>query len=239
MEGSNQEKFGTGSFVGDIMKDDEFFKLSIEDQARFLGQRNGCPVVEELIDPDHGRGPEKMKNRYAEINFWYGFISREVSHYNQPLFEKFSKSIPRKEGETVGKHEPESVPDNYAQTMAPLQTLPGFSLPRMLTEQIQSGKDIDERKQKLVTGLQVVEDAVKESQAPAELMARVAEGLVKDGANIDNITKLMLGQGWMDEHNAHSLLNEGRNALQEFAPTIWEHYEGLTPEQRQEKGFVI
>src|SRR5205809_1070330 len=116
------EKFGTGSFVGDIMKDDTFFDMSAEDQARFLGQRDGCPVVEELIDPDHGRGPEKMINRYAEINFWFGFISREIGHYNKPFFEEFSKVTPRKEGEPAGKYEPESVPDNYTKVMAPLNT---------------------------------------------------------------------------------------------------------------------
>lgn len=129
------EKFGKGSFVGDIMKDDTFFDTP-EDKARFLGQRAGCPVVEELINPDIGRGPEKMTNRYAEVNFWYGFLSREIEHYNKSLFKEFSKATSRKEGEPVGKYEPESVPENYTQTMAPMNSLPGFSLPRMFIEQI-------------------------------------------------------------------------------------------------------
>ncbi len=235
----SSETFGTGSFVGDIMDDETFFDMPAEDQARFLGQRAGCPVVEELIHPDTGRGPEAMAHRYTQVNFWYGFIRREIDHYDKPLFEKFSKVTPRKEGESVGKYEPESVPENYTEIMTPINSLPGFSLSRMMMEQIEAGENRDERQQRLVTGLRVIERAIKKSKTPLELMARVAQGLAEDGVNYDKIIKLILGQGWMDEHNAKTMLGEGKDALKEFAPVMWEYYEKLTPEEREEKGLVV
>lgn len=85
--------------------------------------------------------------------------------------------------------------------------------------------------------MQIVEIAIKESKTPAELMARVAEGLAKDGVQIDKIIKQILGQGWVDEHNAYAMLGEGFDALKKFAPTIWNYYSKLTPDERKEKGF--
>lgn len=235
----SEETFGTCKFVGDI-NDPAFFEMSLEDQARFLGQRAGCPVVEELIAPtdEGGRGPDKMINRYGEVNFWYGYIGREIEHYNPELYDEFKKATDRVEGEPAGKFETESVPDNYTKTMAPINALPGFSLPRMLIEQMQ-GVDKDETQDKLVKGLQVIENSVKESKSPSELMARTAEGFIGTGADMDKIIKQILGQGWVDEHNAFTMLEEGKNALKEFAPTVWEYYERLTPEERKEKGLAL
>ena len=235
----SEETFGKGKFVGE-MNDPGFFDMPLTDQARFLGQRTGCPVVEELIAPveEGGRGPEKMINRYGEVNFWYGYISREIEHDNPALFEEFSKATERKEGELVGKYEPESVPENYTRTMAPINALPGFSLPRMLIEQI-NGSDGEEAQARLVEGLQVLEGAVKESKSSSELMARAAEGFVAQGTDMDKVLKNILGQGWLDEHNAFTMLDEGKCALKEFAPIVWEYYEKLTQEQRKEKGLVV
>lgn len=234
----SEETFGTGKFVGDI-NDPAFFEMSLEDQARFLGQRAGCPVVEELITPtdEGGRGPDKMINRYGEVNFWYGYISREIEHYNPELYEDFKKATDRVEGERAGKFETESVPDNYTETMAPINALPGFSLPRMLIEQMQ-GSNMDEAQEKLTIGLGIIEDSIKVSKSPSELMARTAEGLVGTGADMDKIIKQILGQGWLDEHNAFTMLEEGKTALKEFAPTVWEYYGKLTPEERKEKGLA-
>ncbi len=235
----SEETFGTGKFVEDI-NDPAFFEMSLEDQARFLGQRAGCPVVEELIAPteEGGRGPEKMINRYGEVNFWYGYISREIEHYNPELYQEFKKAADRMDDEPAGKFEIQSVPDNYTETMAPINALPGFSLPRMLIDQMQSsGKE--EIQDKLVKGLRVLENSIKKSQSPSELMARTAEDFVGTGANMDKIIKQILGQGWMDEHNAYSMLNEGMVALKKYAPTLWKYYEEMTPEERKEKGLVI
>ena len=61
-------EFGRGNFVGAVMRDQTFFEMPVEDQARILGWADGCPVVEELIDrsnPDPSRGPENMARRLA------------------------------------------------------------------------------------------------------------------------------------------------------------------------------
>ncbi len=236
-------KFGTGSFIGHINKHyKEFFKLPIQEQARRLGWYNGCPVVDELTSPSSKRGgAEKMTPRYAEVNFWFGFISRAIeASKNDAMFKEFSETVERKEGESPVKYEEQSVPKNYKERLAPLNKLPGFSLPRMLIAYLELDfeKDTKTNQQQLIKGLQILEDAIKESKTSAELMARAAEGFVKGGKEVSEITRHMLGQGWVDEQHAYSMLEECKKALQEFAPTIWKYYEGLTPEERKEKCFI-
>jgi len=123
--------------------------------------------------------------------------------------------------------------------MAPINSLPGFSLPRMLIEYIESGEDQNKRQIKLIDGLKIIKEEIQESKTSAELMARVAERFVKDGTNIDKIIKQILSQGWVDEHNAKTSIEEAINVLEKYALTIWKYYKELTPEKRKAKGLVV
>lgn len=228
------EEFGKGNFVGYIMNNQSFFELPPADQARLLGQRCGCPVVEELIDK---RGPDKMIDRYGEVNFWYGYLAREMEQLNKPLYEKFVQPVERRDDEKPGWYEPQSVPENYTEVMAPINALPAFALPRLLIDHIGSG-DQKEIEQRMVSGLSVVEDAMKSSRNAFELLAKTAEGFAQGGDDRIGIIQQILGQGWVKEHNAYSMVGKAKSALRTHAPSVWSVYRQLSFDDKDEHKLV-
>ncbi len=231
-----QFEFGHGSFVGQIMSEPEFFDLSHQEQARIAGWVDGCPVVEELIDPANtapGRGPENMLQRYSGVNFWFGYIAREVEDHNPVLGDQLMAPLVRHTLEPVGKHEPESVPDSYETEMYPMNTLAGYALPRIFLEQLGDGEPA-EVADRMVRGLQALEEAIPEAESPLELLALVGEGLVKTGdVTPEQVLKHSLSQGWLGEHNATRTIVEFQDILTELAPTLWGAYQGLGDEEKQ------
>lgn len=230
-----QFEFGHGSFVGHVMGEPEFFDLSAQEQARIAGWVDGCPVVEELIDPANtapGRGPENMLSRYAGLNFWFGYISREVRDHNPELYDQLMTPVARKDGEPVGKHEPKSVPDGYHDELYPMNTLAGYGLPRIFLEQLGTG-DQTEVADRMIRGLQVIDAAIPEATSPTELLARIGEGLVNDGdITPQQVMKHTLSQGWIDEHNSESTVEAFKAVLADTAPTVWDAYLNMDAEQR-------
>lgn len=230
-----QFDFGRGSFVGPAMQQPDFFDLSTQDQARIAGWVDGCPVVEELIDPANtspGRGPENMLKRYASVNFWFSYISRETKEHNPVLYDQLMSPVARNTDEPVGKHEPESVPSGYVNELYPMNTLAGFAIPRIFVEQLGDGEQ-SEVVDRMTRGLQVVETAILKSSSPLELLARIGEGLVVSG-NVapEQVLKHMLGQGWVEEHNADTTIGLLKSVLADNAPTIWSAYTGFDTNQR-------
>jgi hypothetical protein len=237
--GPSSEKFGTGQ-QSDLLNNPAFYDLPLEQQASELGSRTGCPVAQELIHSDApGRGPENMRDRYGEVNFWYRYITHDLESANGSLAEQFKQPVPRAEDEPVGKHEPESVPAAYQKFIPATETIYGYSLPRMIIDQLQCpGSDQVETQRELIFVLGAVEDAAKVSQSPMELMARTAEGFAGHGANIDGLLKQMLGQGWVELHNAMSMTDAAKAALREYAPQVWEYYNSLSEADKTDRRFA-
>jgi hypothetical protein len=233
------EKFGTGK-QSDLLNNPAFYDLPVEQQASQLGARIGCPVAKELIHSDApGRGPESMRDRYGEVNFWYRYITHELESSNIPLAEQFMRPVSRAEGEPVGKHEPESVSVSYSGTIPPTEALYGYSLPRMIVDQLQCANgDQIEVQRRLISVLGAVEDAAQVSRTPMELMARTAEGFAEHGADKAGLLKQMLGQGWLELHNATSMLSDAKEALRKHAPQVWAYYESLPEAEKAERRFA-
>jgi len=230
------ENFGTGK-LGDLLNNPAFLALSKEQQATLLGARIGCPVAQELIHSDApGRGPENMRDRYGEINFWYRYITHELEGSNETLAQQFMRPVPRVAGEPVGKHEPESVQTSYAKTIPPTETLYGYSVPRMIVDQLQCANgDQAEAQHQLVSVLGAVEAAAQVSQTPMELMARTAEGFAEHGADKAGLLRQMLGQGWMELHNAVTMMSAAKEALREYAPRVWAYYDSLSEAEKTDR----
>lgn len=230
-----QFDFGQGSFVGKAMQQPDFFELPTEEQARIAGWVDGCPVVEELIDPANtspGRGPENMLNRYASVNFWFSYISREVKEHNPDLYDQLMTPLSRELDEPVGKHESESVPSGYVDELYPMNTLAGFGIPRIFVEQLGEGEksDVTDR---MTRGLQIVETAIKDSNSPLELLAKIGEGLVVSGdVSPEQVLKHTMSVGWVEEHNASSTIELFKSVLADTAPTIWNAYSDLDKNQK-------
>lgn len=236
--------FGHGSFVGSVMADPTFYDQPLRDQARAVGWAAGCPIVLELIDPtnnDSGRGPEAMLNRYGEVSFWFGQIVRTAEELNPDLHNQLTSNVPRQEGEDPLKFEIESIPITHLDRMSPLSTITGFALPRVLIEQFGTTQNLsrEEVQTRLVKGMNALERAVTEARTPAELLAMTAEDLIVSGhTQSSKALKHMLGQGWMDEHNAQSMIDELKSTMQDKAPVLWSVYSALSEEEKRAQELV-
>jgi hypothetical protein len=246
-ERSSTPEFGTGHFVGYIMADPEaFFELPVRDQARVVGRANGCPVVGELTDPENtapGRGPEAMLRRYSEVNFWFGYICSTVAEVNPDLKRDLTTPAPRLPGERAGKFEVDSVPLTHLGEMAPMGTLAGYALPRLFVEQLGTNRGLSRAEvgQRLSRGLEVLRESALEARTPLELLALMAEGLTTpDGGHTtpDQAFKHIFSQGWLGEHNAHSMMAECKRVMAEKAPTLWAKYQALTPAQKSTQNLA-
>lgn len=221
--------FGRGSFVGTIMRNpDAFFETDIRDQARILGWVAGCPVVEELTDPsnpDPSRGPEAMLKRYGQISFWFGYAMETIRHENPVLFDRMTSEVNRLEEETVGKHEPESIPEEYKTKMQPMTTLVGFITPRLLIEQIGIGKSLsgDESSQRMHVANEALRHAAATSFTEEGFLALFANNIRNYGSVPDEkIKKLMDPSGWLEEHNALSMVERLRAKTAVLTPDLHE-----------------
>jgi len=235
MSAREKIQFGEGSFVGEISRDPSFFELPEREQAKIIGWANSCPITDELTDPDNpspGRGPEAMRQRYAELNFWFGFIEREVTRLNPSLHESFTRPVRREATEPVGKHEPENVPEWHARNISPMGTLTGYALPRIFVEQLGTHKGIsrEEIQDRLLRGLDVLEAAIPEAKTPAELLAITAEGLLHADCTPQEVMKHTFSAGWIEEHNAYRMMGNFKLMMNYRAPKLAETYNSLNEE---------
>ena len=235
--------FGHGSFVGEIM-DSDFFELPAREQARIVGWAAGCPVVDKLTDPantEPGRGPEAMVGRYAEVDFWFTFIAREVENLNPHLSYAFKQSEQRLEGEPVGEFESQSVSENFVTEIPPMETLVGYALPRLFVEQIGSHEHIsrEQRLERLERSLNILTSSVSEADSPQEILALLAEGMLKAGdVEPNKILSRILGTGWRKQHNGFTAVDDFKKVLSNRTPDVWAVYQKLTPEEKDQNKLV-
>lgn len=236
-------EFGSGSYVGDIQRDPNFAAMNVRDQARYLGARAACPVVEAVTDPanhEPGRGPEAMLNRYGKTNFWFGQIAREVAEVNPGLAEQLTTTYDRDPSEAPVKYEPESVPDNYTQVIAPRATLHGFGLSRLFVEYMYAGGDDREELQKRMSdALEVILSVASEAQDPLDLLALFAGDLSGRGKLDDvQICKHIFSKGWLEEQNSPSSVATLKRRLKLRAPELLSAYEHMSAEARKANRII-
>ncbi len=225
-------KFGHGSFVGAVMRDPTFFEMSAEDQARILGWADSCPVVNELIEE---RGAEAMRDRYGEVNFWFGELNRLIGEVNPDLQHELMWPQARLDSEPIGKHERQSVPTSAISHMSPMGKLVGHVLPRLFIEQLGIHEDLPkhEIQDRLIRGIDIIGRAATLTKSPSELLAYTAEGILLAGdVTPETVLKQVFSKGWLDEHNGRSDIAHFRGRVYEVAPTLWQAYDGLPETQK-------
>lgn len=231
-------QFGQGSFIGEISRDPTFFDLPVREQAKIIGWANSCPVTDELTDPENpnpGRGPEAMRQRYAEVNFWFSFIARETHRLNPDLYKQIILGAPRESDELVGKYEPENVPEWHAEIISPMGTLAGYALPRIFVEQLgthKEGVSREDMQGRLLRGLDVLESVIPEAGSPEALLVLVAEGLLHADCSPDEIMKHVFSEGWIKEHNARKSMEYLKKVAKFRAPELSKAYELLSEEEK-------
>jgi len=227
------------------MRNPGFFDEPVQDRARFLGWVNGCPVVEELTDPENpnpGRGPEAMETRYAEVNFWYGYILREARDKNPALGHYLGSWMHRLV--PAGKFEDESVPEHYqTDPMSRMNTLPGFALPRIFIEQLgtnEEGITKEEVQARLRVGQNILDKVIPLAHSPNQLLAMVAEDITRGFGSADSIKVLkhILGKGWLEEHEDHKRLDDFKKVMAKHAKDLWSEYSALSDEEKTDLGLA-
>ncbi len=233
-----QLEFGRGHFVGAIMEDPTFFDISPADQARILGWADGCLTVEELIEE---RGGEAMRDRYGSINFWFGEIGRLVQEVNFPLYEDFNLPIRRLPNEPIGKHEDQSIPDSAHSEIPPSGRLAGYALSRLFIEQIGLNQDVPRLwvQQRMVRGMDIVEEAATRATTPLELLALTAAGILDKG-DVDPlmILKQVFSRAWQDAHNSDSTMTAFKSVVHDVAPGLHFDYKLVGEKQRARLGIA-
>jgi hypothetical protein len=235
---SESIKFGSGSFVGHLASDPEFPEMSDQLLAEYVGYSVGCPVVQELTLPESGRGgPEAMARRYGEVGFWFRYMARRSEELNPGLAYVFETSYKRLGHEAVGHYEPQSVPPQYSKYMPPTETLVGYALPRLFIDHIGTNQDIpeEERAVRLKSGLEFIEESIYEAESGEDLLALMAEKIVKSGT-VEPIEALqrILGTGWYKLQNSRTQAGNLMPALlKRSKKNLLQLYVFMSPEEKE------
>jgi len=231
--------FGVGHFISPVYGDSEFVDIAddpenpnIRLQAALAAYTNGCPIARELMDPETGRGPEAMLERYASLNFWFVHITEIAYERNEDLYYRLVTPFPRQPGEPVGRYEPDSVSEDYRDMIPPMGTLYGWALPRLLIKQMGDNESQEETVTRLDRGLSILEQAMDDTEDPMVLLARFAEGISQADVEPTEVLRSILSTGWFEEQNALSMIDALRAAMRDHAPTLWNTYSQLGQAER-------
>ncbi len=232
--------FGSGSFVSIGLENGLFDNtVTASERALELGWVAGCPIPRQLIESDApGRGAEAMEGRYGEVAFWFGQILDMAGKKNPKLLDRLMLSFPRYSGEPPIKYEPESVPDSYEDEMGPMNTLWGYAIPRVLIEQFR-GKgdapddDMKSAQDRLARGLEILEEVVKGSVTPVDLMVNLSDRVCRADADPKAVLHHIMSQGKFEEENSRAMWELAAMVIKDQAPKLWAVYTSLTAEEKQ------
>lgn len=211
-------KFGNSRFLGD---DPSILDESPEGLLKIFSWSQACPDPEAAVEVF---GLDWIIRRYAECNFWTGWIKKQTEKINPSLAEMLNKPVKRPKNMTAGKYNKLYVPGSYEDEISPMSTIWGYALSRVLIEQFGRG---DQRTQERVfKGLNIVDKVIKKSKTPAELLARLANEVVK----ADVKAEAVLGHVFAVEMEAEGklfLLKEMVKEIKTHAPNLWKKYLSL------------
>ena len=225
-------EFGDMTLLGD--KGEGFLAKPIDQQVMEIAWSEGCPVPKKVVKK---YGAETATKRYGEIVFADKLILEEVKKHNPSLHGKLTESVDRKPNEPVGVHETESVPDSYSSKVPPPDTPWGFSLKRILVDQF--GTREERTQERILKGLQILEDvASQDIESPLELVATLAEEIIKADGDRVQVMRNTLSKGHLDEQNFHNLYAELAEKIKEHSPSFQEEFNKLSDNEREELGIA-
>jgi len=225
-------QFGGFTFLGDNADREGFFELTPREQAERLGWSNGCPRTKELSDPNHPHfGPEWIRQRYAETNFWFGEVVSMAEELNPDVAAMLVKYRKRESGEPADYFEPESVPETHSEEKSPMGGLWGYAISRVMIEGF--GRGDNRTQDRMLKTLNILEEILPKAETPAELLATLSERVtLKMEISPAIIFCHILPAGLLEEHNCHTDFEELTQQLQEKAPVLWHAYNALEPQTR-------
>lgn len=227
------EIFGSGRMNLDNLP------VTIDEQARYFGERVGCPVVPALIK---GRGPEAMAKRYGEILFYYGYILKVISSLRPDIAKQISEPVARDDSENLVDFDDEWIPPWNKDIIPGTETPWGFALPRLMISYATDSHGFDEPRVdswvRALTILDKVVEELKNDDKANELMVKFAESLVSAGASAEIILKRTISAGKMRQDSMEKRFREIIKVMSQHAPVLWETYKNLDADRRDELGIA-
>jgi len=222
--------FGTSTGVDSSLAD-----LEAKEQLQKLGWSHACTDPKKVVKEF---GMDWAVNRYAECNFWHGYILGRAKIINPELYGQLISAIPRSAGEPVGSYDSQAVPPSHQTQMSPMSTPWGYALSRVLIEQFGRGKNRQERTpQRTDTGLQLLDQALEDSPDPVNFLVRLSEAVVQADADPLAVLGHVLSVEVFQEANCVTLYTAIRERIKQSAPTLWTAYQKWQqfPEDQQKQ----
>jgi hypothetical protein len=226
-------EFGKGTLLGDTGI--EFFNQPIEQQVREMGWSHACPVIDQVAKE---YGPEWTLHRYAECNFVFGLIAESAKNLNPNLHIQLTHAVGRLPDEPVGVIT-KFTPESHKTKMSPLSTPWGYALPRVVIEQMGRGEGNKDRTQtRVLSSLDIIEKAVKNSTNPIELVVKISETVSNTDADPKAVLSHLLCAGVLQEENCITMFKDIVSEMKKSAPMLTKTYEGMSSEDRKKLGVV-
>jgi len=229
-------RYGNGTLFGN--EGDGFFRKNQIRKVYEIGYSHACPVVDRMLEIF---GPDWILHRYAECNFVWGLVIELAKKNNPDLYEKLTNPVNRLEGEKPGEgyFNPKLVPECFYNEMSPLSTPTGFGLPREVIELMGRGENNKDRNHKgTFAALNILEKAIKTSDTPNELLVKVAEQVVRKGADPRAVLSHVLSADLLKEEGCTKMFIEIKNLIDNRAPILKRVYNQMSLEEKEKLGIV-
>lgn len=196
-------------------------------------QAHACPTRNEVKQV---YGTEWALERYASCNIvMEKLVLESAAELNPALLQSLITPTNRLPDEPVGEYEADAVPKNYATVMNLGSMSYGYSIPRVMLEVM--GRDakgrLDINHDILPNLVDGIEQAIRESQTPYTLLAKLADFAFSRGVTTDKLLSHIFAQGMIKEQNCVSQYKEIEAALEQFAPAIWARYVQMSDEAKR------
>jgi len=215
-----------------------FFDKTLQEQVLAMGWSHACPVVNKVAAE---YGPEWTLKRYAECNFVFGLVVEAAKDLNPRLYAQLIMPVARKYGEKPGegRFDPDLVPNSFDAEMSPLTTPWGYAIPRVIIEEMGRGKgNLERTSARILKALHMIDDKVRSSKTPIELLVKLAESASKSYADPRAVLSHTLAQSVLDEEGCLSIFNKIKREIDVAAPTLKVTYDLMSPEERMKEGII-
>jgi hypothetical protein len=200
---------------------------------------HGCPNWHAV---KAAYGAEWTLERYATCNeVMEKLILERALVLNPDLLQSLIAPTPRALDEPAGIHEVAAVPENYLAEMNLGSMAYGYSIPRVIIEIM--GRDATGRLEidyeKLPTLVDGIEQAIRESHQPFELLAKLSALALNLGVHAKKLLSHMFSQVIIDEQSCISQYVQLEVALQQCAPAVWETYDQMSDEEKRANSMWV
>lgn len=207
--------YGDGHVFGEMSQAEfeKFMSASAWERSEALGWSNACPVVPRILTSgEKGRSPEEMQYRYAQINFWYGYmVDRLASLGRADLAEELTTPQERQPDEPLGKHDKGWIPEELKRKMYGPGGPYAYNLSRLMANFINEGKGTAGNRASLAMKSfdKVVRSLEPETEGLDVLLATFSENLISyKRINRLKILSWTISSGKISEDNCRT--NYGR-----------------------------